>query len=127
MKLKRICRIESYPQDENNYVCDWNDVYFLDLRYNRKQWFDENYDPIENPLIGYNTKEFYKTVNEIWSMEDYRKSGCYREDGQEEEFDIMFEDEGVFPYASWSGQDVYEEIDKSYWRNFNTIGDLIRG
>lgn len=126
MKLKRICRIESYPTGDGNMVCDWNAVFFLDLRYNRKQWFDENYDPINNPLIDYNVKEFYKTVNEIWKMEDYRKSGCYRENNKEEEFDIMFEDDDVFPYESWSGNDIYEEIDKSYWRNFKQIGHLIR-
>ena len=130
MRLKRICRIESYPNRTKygyNMTCDWNDVYFLDLRYNRKQWFDDDYDPIDNPLVGYNTKEFYKTVNEIWKMEEYRKSGCYVEKEQEEEFDIMFEDESVFPYEDWSGNDVYEEIDKSYWRNFKKIGHLIKG
>lgn len=116
MRLKRICRIESYPNRTkygDSMCCDWNDVYFLDMRYNRKEWYDENYQPIENPLYGYHISEFYKTVNEIWKMSDNnRRSGTYVEDNQEEEFDIMFEDEGIFPYNSFMGDDVYEEIDR---------------
>ena len=116
MRLKKICRIESYPNSKKygySGVCDWGAVYFLDMRYNRKDWYDENYEPIENPLYGYKISDFYKTVNEIWKMDKhYRRSGTYVEDNQEEEFDIMFEDDGIFPYNCFSGDDVYEEIDR---------------
>lgn len=42
MRLKKICRIESYPNrtvygnGEDPIDCDWNEVYILDLRYGKK-------------------------------------------------------------------------------------------
>lgn len=114
MRLKKICRIESYPNrtvygdGENLIDCDWNDVYILDLRYGRKRWFDENCNPIENPLKGeYNLKAFYEEVENAWKDKKYLNS-IYCEKGKEEEFDIIFKDEGVFPYNSYNDINYYD-------------------
>lgn len=115
MRMKKICRIESYPNrtvygdGESLIDCDWNDVYILDLRYGRKRWFDENCNPIENPLKGYNLKEFYKEVENAWKDKEYKRySSNYCEEGKEEEFDIMFKDEDIFPYNVYNGIDYYD-------------------
>lgn len=116
MKMKKICRIESYPNrtvygnGDSLIECDWNDVYILDLRYGRKRWFDEDYNPIKNPLKGkYNLKAFYEAVDDAWKDREYdRYCSNYCEEGKEEEFDIMFKDEGIFPYNSYNDIDYYD-------------------
>ena len=113
MRLKKICRIESYPNrtvygnGEDPIDCDWNEVYILDLRYGKKRWFDENCNRIENPLKGYNLKEFYKEVEKAWKDKENLNS-IYVEEGKEDEFDIMFEDEDIFPYNTYNGINYYD-------------------
>lgn len=113
MKLKKICRIESYPNRtlyENGDIveCDWNEVYILDLRYGKKRWFNEKCELIENPLKNeYNLKEFYKEVENAWKDKKYL-SGVYVENNKEEEFDIIFKEEDIFPYNVYNGINYYD-------------------
>lgn len=122
MKLKKICRIESYPNRTiHGHImeCDWSHCYYLDMRYGRKRWFDEDINLIDNPFKGkYNLKNLYIEIENTWKNK--YKTGVYVEEGKEEEFDIMFEDEGIFPYNSYRDTNYYEEInnelDKQHMR-----------
>ncbi len=112
MRLKKICRIESYPnRTKYDYCeCEWNDFFYLDLRYGKRRWFDGGFNPINNPLEndGYDIRKFYKEVDKAWNS--VNKSSCYVEDNKEEEFDIMFEDTDIFPVNKYAGIDCYKMI-----------------
>lgn len=85
----KIARVEKWKmKDGETEFYEWEELYFIVKEGRETIWLNENMERIDNPLEDFNQRKFNRIVNT-------GKNGTF-EASDEWEFDIIFNERGVF-------------------------------